>query len=68
MVDGHPTVKFAYINWIGSDVSMMKKAKTATHKGVNFTLYLINYFSYIRPLTNDLHLSMLSLLFLKLMK
>jgi hypothetical protein len=32
-IDGLPTVKFAYIDWIGPNVSVMKKAKTATHKG-----------------------------------
>jgi hypothetical protein len=34
VIDGHPTTKFVYIQWIGNDVSVMKKAKVSTHKGV----------------------------------
>ncbi|KAJ3283747.1 hypothetical protein HK104_010237 [Borealophlyctis nickersoniae] len=33
MIDGHPTVKFAFITWIGQSVGIMKKAKISTHKG-----------------------------------
>ncbi|KAJ3185836.1 hypothetical protein HDU85_001205 [Gaertneriomyces sp. JEL0708] len=33
MIDGHPTVKFAFINFIGNQVGVMKKAKISTHKG-----------------------------------
>ncbi|KAI8807232.1 hypothetical protein BJ742DRAFT_813864 [Cladochytrium replicatum] len=33
MIDGHPTIKFALVTWIGGSVSIMKKAKIATHKG-----------------------------------
>ncbi|KAI8922925.1 hypothetical protein BC831DRAFT_473782 [Entophlyctis helioformis] len=33
IIDGHPTVKFVHISWIGSAVSIMNKAKISTHKG-----------------------------------
>ncbi|KNC97305.1 uncharacterized protein SPPG_07234 [Spizellomyces punctatus DAOM BR117] len=32
-VDGHPTVKFAFVTFIGQQVGIMKKAKISTHKG-----------------------------------
>ncbi|KAL3894233.1 MAG: hypothetical protein SGCHY_005395 [Lobulomycetales sp.] len=32
-IDGHDTVKFAFINWIGEKAGFMKKAKVGTHKG-----------------------------------
>ena len=32
-IDGHVTVKFVLIIWIGERVKIMRKAKTATHKG-----------------------------------
>lgn len=33
MIDGHVTVKFAFISWIGNDTSIMNKAKVSTYKG-----------------------------------
>ena len=33
LVDGHKTIKFVLINWIGAEVSMMNKAKISTLKG-----------------------------------
>lgn len=33
VVDGHSTVKFVFISFIGEGVGMIKKAKLATHKG-----------------------------------
>ncbi|KAI9101211.1 hypothetical protein DFS34DRAFT_461108 [Phlyctochytrium arcticum] len=33
LVDGHPTIKFAFITFIGTQVGIMKKAKLSTHKG-----------------------------------
>ncbi|KAI9209038.1 uncharacterized protein BJ171DRAFT_488270 [Polychytrium aggregatum] len=33
VIDGHATIKFAFFSWIGPNVSIMKKAKIATHKG-----------------------------------
>ena len=33
VIDGHPTSKFVFINWIGCDTTMMNKAKVATYKG-----------------------------------
>lgn len=38
-VDGHETVKFVFINYIGEKVSVMKKAKVGTHK---VCFYLFN--------------------------
>jgi len=33
-IDGHVTVKFVYIIWVGESVKPMSKAKLSTHKGV----------------------------------
>jgi len=33
VIEGISTVKFVFINYIGSDVGVMKKAKISTHKG-----------------------------------
>jgi drebrin-like protein len=33
VIDGHKTVKFVFINWIGPNVSLMNKAKISTLKG-----------------------------------
>ena len=32
-MDDIPTVKFAYVQWVGEEVKPMTKAKTSTHKG-----------------------------------
>ncbi|KAI8911539.1 hypothetical protein EDD86DRAFT_245818 [Gorgonomyces haynaldii] len=33
IIDGHKTVKFVFVSWIGNNVSMMSKAKVSTFKG-----------------------------------
>lgn len=33
LIDGHSTIKFVFINWLGKETSMMSKAKVATFKG-----------------------------------
>jgi hypothetical protein len=33
IIDGHTTIKFAFLQWIGNETTMMNKAKVSTFKG-----------------------------------
>jgi len=43
VVDEIPTVKFAYISWVGENVKPMSKAKISTHKGALEEMFYVSF-------------------------
>lgn len=54
IVDGHTTVKFVFISFIGEKVGMIKKAKLATHKGAVQEVYAQFHVDFYVSTTNEI--------------
>ena len=55
IVDNIPTVKFAYIHWLGEKVKPMTKARASTHKGAVEEAFGVSFAPCLHVLPALLH-------------